>query len=633
MFLLSFSLNGQVINHGEYFFDTDPGLGNGIAIPSFTASDSVDLNFTVNTAGLSEGYHKVYIRLKDDNGEWGIYSGRTIHIISSNPPASAVLNIIAAEYFFDTDPGYGTGIALPFFAVNDSIDLNFTINTTGLSEGYHKLYIRLKNDTGEWGIYSGRTIYILPLNSSTITPISITSGEYFFDSDPGYGNAISFPPFSPSDTTDNLFSAPVSTLPVGLHHVYLRYKDSFGEWGIYSGRQFEVLNCSNPMPNFTAQYSCAGDSITLINSSNNADSLYLWDFDNDNIWDDSTAGNTTFFPSFTDSGTVKLKLINMLGCADSISINITLNPTYDTTYFASVCDSALINGNWYFSSQLIIDTLATNSGCDSIIKTNLTLKFSTDSSINATSCDSYISPSGNVLTSTGIYTDTIPNANGCDSIININLIINTSPLTSISPITCDFYISPSGNVLTSSGIYFDTVSTVNGCDSIITINLTINTGNAGTISNTNGTLIGSIAGANYQWLNCNDLFSEVVGEINQSFTPTIDGSYSCKVTDSNGCTDTTNCIDVSNVGLNEERDIENTFLIYPNPASNVLIIEMEKHKELEIKIFDDLGKLVYAASASDINVLEINIASFASGQYIINLTNDLVEISKKIVIH
>lgn len=48
---------------------------------------------------------------------------------------------------------------------------------------------------------------------------------------------------------------------------------------------------------------------------------------------------------------------------------------------------------------------------------------STSSTITTTEACSYLSPAGNLLTSSGTYMETIPNSSGCDSIITINLTI------------------------------------------------------------------------------------------------------------------------------------------------------------------------------------------------------------------
>ena len=45
----------------EYYFDTDPGFGNGISVP-LTAGTVTNTTFDIDVSGLSPGYHKVYFR-------------------------------------------------------------------------------------------------------------------------------------------------------------------------------------------------------------------------------------------------------------------------------------------------------------------------------------------------------------------------------------------------------------------------------------------------------------------------------------------------------------------------------------------------------------------------------------------
>ena len=49
-------------------------------------------------------------------------------------------NIVAAEYFFDTDPGMGNGNAIPVTAALDVNNIAAALNTPGLSAGTHRLY-------------------------------------------------------------------------------------------------------------------------------------------------------------------------------------------------------------------------------------------------------------------------------------------------------------------------------------------------------------------------------------------------------------------------------------------------------------------------------------------------------------
>lgn len=91
---------------------------------------------------------------------------------------------------------------------------------------------------------------------------------------------------------------------------------------------------------------------------------------------------------------------------------------------------------------------------------------------------------------------------------------------------------------------------------------------ATTIDNTTNlvgtTLSSNQFGATYQWINCGTGNSNISGAINQTFTPVINGSYAVTVT-YNGCTVTSSCTTISNVGI-EEYQLINHVTVSPNPS-------------------------------------------------------------------
>ena len=64
---------------GEWFIDTDPGLGNATAI-SFTQGNTINTTLNIPTPTLSVGTHNLFIRVKDVNGVWSHYEGRVFSI-------------------------------------------------------------------------------------------------------------------------------------------------------------------------------------------------------------------------------------------------------------------------------------------------------------------------------------------------------------------------------------------------------------------------------------------------------------------------------------------------------------------------------------------------------------------------
>ncbi len=78
-------------------------------------------------------------------------------------------------------------------------------------------------------------------------PLYIVAAEYFIDTDPGEGNAS---PLAADDGAFNSMTENVSvtglTLPgltTGSHTLYIRYRDSLGNWSQPTGREF-VYNCN-----------------------------------------------------------------------------------------------------------------------------------------------------------------------------------------------------------------------------------------------------------------------------------------------------------------------------------------------------------------------------------------------------
>src|SRR6185312_7748437 len=98
--------------------------------------------------------------------------------------ASLAQNVVQGEYFIDTDLGYGKNTLINFTPSADNIFL-ININVSSYQPGYHKLYIRTKDSDGHWSLTLRRNIEVLSSEAKT----TVVSGEYFIDTDPGFGMA------------------------------------------------------------------------------------------------------------------------------------------------------------------------------------------------------------------------------------------------------------------------------------------------------------------------------------------------------------------------------------------------------------------------------------------------------------
>ncbi|MBL7872955.1 MAG: gliding motility-associated C-terminal domain-containing protein [Cyclobacteriaceae bacterium] len=246
-FLIPSSLTAQTILKAEYFFDTDPGNGNGTPITFTPTGGTVVFTTSIPTTSLSTGFHQLAIRVKETGGLWSEFEHRGFYLTSSTADAA---NIVAAEYFFDVDPGQGAGISIP---VTAGATTNFvaSIPTSSLTSGFHFLAIRTKGQDGRWSLFEGRGFYI---TASTSNVPNLTAAEYFFDTDPGQGNGTSIP-ITPGATANFIASVPTASLAPGFHFVAIRTKGPDGKWGIFESRGFYITSSTTDAPNITkAEY-------------------------------------------------------------------------------------------------------------------------------------------------------------------------------------------------------------------------------------------------------------------------------------------------------------------------------------------------------------------------------------------
>lgn len=319
------------------------------------------------------------------------------------------------------------------------------------------------------------------------------------------------------------------------------------------------------------------------------------------------------------TGTYLDTVSSATGCDSIITINLTINNLSVSTLNENVCSIYTVpsGDETYTSNGTYFDTIPNVAGCDSILTINLMVN-NTSSSISAAACSNYTVPSGDeTYTSNGTYYDTIPNVAGCDSMLTINLVIGNTA-NQISPSVCDSYTVPSGNVTyTTSGIYIDTLLNSAGCDSIITIDLTITSIDTA-VTSTDPTLTSTMNGATYQWLDCDDNYSPIPGETSQSFTASVNGLYAV-VVDLNGCIDTSDCHQITHVGIVEE-DVGGTFNVFPNPTSGSITLDFGKaHNQVSVTVKNVIGQQVFTRTYNASQTIEFDLEG-PTGVYFIEVS-------------
>lgn len=321
---------------------------------------------------------------------------------------------------------------------------------------------------------------------------------------------------------------------------------------------------------------------------------------------------------FTTSGVHYDTITNAVGCDSIVQLNLTIIPSTTASVTAFTCDNYTApSGAIFTASGTFMDTIPNANGCDSIITIHLTVGSPTFANLTVSACDSYTAPSGAIYTASGTYMDTIPNASGCDSVMTIVLNLGHTTTSTISVTQCNDYLSPAGNVYSTSGTYVETIQNASGCDSVITINLTIFTMDM-TVTLNGPTLQVAEVGAQYNWLDCSNNFTPIIAATAQSFTPSMNGNYAVRVSKP-GCIDTSVCVLIDNVGL-EEKGREQLAL-YPNPTNGSVTVTHDFGANVQAVIMDAQGKELFRLNDVQ-NGSSIDLSGQMRGVYLIQFIKD-----------
>ncbi len=336
--------------------------------------------------------------------------------------------------------------------------------------------------------------------------------------------------------------------------------------------------------------------------------------------------------TYNSSGYFEETFTTVQGCDSLISLNLTIIPSDTVTDFVTSCGSYTwpINGYIYTSSGVYNVVLSNIFGCDSVVKLNLIINSPYSISEDVNSCDSYTwSVNGTTYNSSGSYVENLTTSTGCDSILVLNLQLNSSNVTELNVTACDSYTwELNGITYTSSGIWTTVVQGTNGCDSSVTLNLTLNTFDP-VVVNQSPLLITPQSGFEYQWLDCNNQMSPIIGANNQTFIATTNGSYALEIVQ-NGCVDTSDCQIVDNLSV-DYLALNQKISCYPNPTSSILFLDLPIKVVQPLVIYNILGQVVFIDPQIN-NTYKLDFTNFSKGSYFIELNFDNQRIMKHVII-
>ena len=245
------------VTYVEYFFDSDPGIGQGM--PIVVASPGSEVNISdveISTAGLAPGIHQIGLRAFGDSG-WGYTVIQEIYV----PVKEADLSMLSAEYFVDTDPGFGEGTPISITSSHEVTFDGLGLSLNGLSQGRHLLGVRYRGTNG-WSTTFLSDFYNIEGDGG-----SIATAEYFWDTDPGFGQGTPIALTPGEEVTLEDLGIPSYEIH-GDAVLYIRYRGPQG-WSPTLGFDIVVeaegsyaLNATTATDAATRTYQTLGDALS-----------------------------------------------------------------------------------------------------------------------------------------------------------------------------------------------------------------------------------------------------------------------------------------------------------------------------------------------------------------------------------
>ena len=127
----------------------------------------------------------------------------------------------------------------------------------------------------------------------------------------------------------------------------------------------------------------------------------------------------------------------------------------------------------------------------------------------------------------------------------------------------------------------------------------------------------------YQWLDCNNSYSPIIGETNSTFVTQNPGYYAVEIS-LNGCSVISDCYSIISTSVIDAFGTDYQVKIFPNPTSNFLTFLINEIDKIDVTILDLQGKVIFQRSGV-LNNDKINLSSYVDGNYIIKITSPLIK--------
>lgn len=178
----------------------------------------------------------------------------------------------------------------------------------------------------------------------------------------------------------------------------------------------------------------------------------------------------------------------------------------------------------------------------------------------------------------------------------------------------------------TTSAYF-TLPGSSGCDSVICLALTIPAIDpAVNLANNGATFVAAQPNASYRWLDCNNGMAPLPNDTLQWFTPAQNGDYAVEIT-LGGCTDTSACTHIGNVGFGDVSTL--AVKLFPNPNHGSFTLDLGSLRPTGIAVANGIGQQVFQTTNPDTQKFDL---ALEPGVYFLKIqTTTLCKVLKFVV--
>ena len=174
-----------ILTEVEYFYDQDPGFGNGLPFTEFETNEQLQLNFLAGVSNLDPGAHAFYIRTKNDLNQWGQTLSQQFELINCDLS-------ISGHIFDENELAISSGMLILFqyFAEGSAVGVDTIYMQDGTYEFFQvcpntNYFLKAipENNIDFLPTYYGNTPYwqeasIISIEQSSLSNINITVSSF-----------------------------------------------------------------------------------------------------------------------------------------------------------------------------------------------------------------------------------------------------------------------------------------------------------------------------------------------------------------------------------------------------------------------------------------------------------------------